>query len=144
MPGVCYLRTVTAGWIMKNTWIGGLIVGALCVLSAVPALAVDEARLQRFFTMMDADGDKLVSRPEFQSGKGVVFLAIDEDGSMTLSQNEMRLTPDAFKQLAGDDGLVDGEEFIAADIASFDAIDKNQDHQIDPAELIDYISQYSN
>ena len=129
---------------MKNTWIGGLIVGALCVLSAVPALAVDEARLQRFFTMMDADGDKLVSRPEFQSGKGVVFLAIDEDGSMTLSQNEMRLTPDAFKQLAGDDGLVDGEEFIAADIASFDAIDKNQDHQIDPAELVSYISQYSN
>jgi hypothetical protein len=129
---------------MKNTWIGGLIVGALCVLSVAPALAVDEARLQRFFTMMDADGDKLVSRPEFQSGKGVVFLAIDEDGSMTLSQNEMRLTPEGFKQLAGDDGLVDGEEFIATDIASFDAIDKNKDHQIDLAELIDYVANYSN
>ncbi|HKP22886.1 MAG TPA: hypothetical protein VJV39_03400 [Dongiaceae bacterium] len=129
---------------MKNAWIGGLIVGALCVLSAAPALAVDEARLQRFFTMLDADGDKLISRPEFQSGKGAVFLAIDEDGSMTLSQNEMRLTPEAFKQLAGDDGVVDGEEFIAADVASFDAIDKDKDHQIDLAELVAYISQYSN
>jgi hypothetical protein len=129
---------------MKSTRIGGFVAGALCVLSAAPALAVDEARLQRFFAMMDADGDKLVSRPEFQAGKGAVFLAIDEDGSMTLSENEMRLTPEAFKQLAGDDGVVDGEEFIATDVASFDAIDKNQDHQIDLAELIDYIANYSN
>ena len=129
---------------MKNARIGGLIVGALCVLSSAPALAVDEARLQRFFTLMDADGDGLVSRPEFQAGKGAVFLAIDEDASMTLSQNEMRLTPEAFKQLAGDDSVVDGEEFIATDVASFDAIDKNKDHQIDLAELVAYVSDYSN
>jgi hypothetical protein len=128
---------------MKVAPIGGLLVGVLCLLAAAPALAVDEARLQRFFTMMDADGDKLVSRPEFQAGKGAVFLAIDEDGSMTLSQNEMRLTPEGFKQLAGDDSLVDGEEFIAADVASFDAIDKNQDHQIALAELVVYIAKYA-
>ena len=66
-----------------------------------------------------------------------MFLAIDEDGSMTLSQNEMRLTPEGFKQLAGDDGVVDGEEFIATDVASFDAIDKNKDHQIALAELVE-------
>lgn len=121
-----------------------LIVGALCTLFAGSALAVDEARLKRFLTLMDTDGDGLVSRPEFQAGKGAVFLAIDEDSSMTLSQNEMRLTPDAFKKLAGDDGVVDGEEFIATDVASFDAIDKNKDHQIDLAELVDYIANYSN
>jgi Ca2+-binding EF-hand superfamily protein len=128
---------------MTNVRIGGLIVGALCVLSAGPALAVDTARLQRFFTLMDADGDGQVSRPEFQAGKGAVFLAIDEDGSMTLSQNEMRLSPEGFKQLAGDDGVVDGEEFIAADIASFDAIDKSQDHKLDLAELTAYVAKYS-
>jgi hypothetical protein len=128
---------------MKIAPIGGFVVGALCLLVAAPALAVDEARLQRFFTMMDADGDKLVSRPEFQAGKGAVFLAIDEDGSMTLSQNEMRLTPEGFKQLAGDDSVVDGEEFIAAEVASFDAIDKDQDHQIAPAELTAYIAHYA-
>ena len=129
---------------MRNARTSGLIVGALCVLSSAPALAVDEARLQRFFTLMDADGDGLVSRPEFQAGKGAVFLAIDEDGSMTLSQNEMRLSPEAFKQLAGDDGVVGGEELIATDVASFDAIDKNKDHQIVLAELVEYIANYSN
>jgi hypothetical protein len=129
---------------MKIALIGGLIVGAVCMLPVAPALAVDEARLQRFFTMMDADGDKLISRPEFQAGKGAVFLAIDEDGSMTLSPNEMRLTPEGFKQLAGGDDVVDGEEFIAADVASFDAIDKDKDHQISLAELVAYIADYSN
>lgn len=129
---------------MKSAWIGGLIVGALGVLSAGPALAVDEARLQRFFALMDADGDGQVSRPEFQAGKGAVFLAIDADGSMTLSQNEMRLTSEGFKLLAGDDGVVDGEEFIANEVASFDAIDKNKDHRIDLAELVTYVAAYSN
>jgi hypothetical protein len=130
---------------MRNARIGGacLVIGALCTLLAEPTLAVDQARLQRFFTLMDADGDGLISRPEFQAGKGAVFLAIDADGSMTLSQDEMRLTPEGFKLLAGDDGVVDGEEFIAADVASFDAIDKNQDHQIDLAELTAYVAQYS-
>lgn len=123
--------------------IAGLFLGVLSVLAAGPAFAVDEQRLQRFFTLMDADGDGQVSRPEFQSGKGAVFLAIDQDGSMTLTQDEMRLSPEGFKLLAGDDDVVDGEEFIAADIASFDAIDHNQDHQIDFAELRDYVAKYS-
>ena len=130
---------------MKHARIGGacLVAGALSIMLAGPALAVDEARLQRFFTLMDADGDGQVSRPEFQAGKGAVFLAIDANGSMTLTQDEMRLSPDGFKLLAGDDGVVDGEEFIAADVASFDAIDKNQDHQIELAELVAYIARYS-
>ena len=130
---------------MKNAWIGTscLLAAALSASLAMPALAVDEARMQRFLALMDADGDGQVSRPEFQAGKGAVFLAIDEDGSMTLSQDEMRLTPEAFKHLAGDDGVVDGEEFIAADVASFDAIDKNKDHQIALADLVAYIAQFS-
>ena len=131
---------------MMNARIGGscLIAGALCALFAGPALAVDEARMQRFLALMDTDGDGLVSRPEFQAGKGAVFLAIDVDGSMTLSQAEMRLTPESFKALAGDDNVVDGEEFIATDVASFDAIDKDKDHQISLAELVSYIANYSN
>jgi hypothetical protein len=130
---------------MKHARIGKscLIASALCAVLAGQALAVDTARLQRFFTLMDADGDGQLSRPEFQFGKGAVFLAIDEDGSMTLSQNEMRLTAESFKQLAGDDGVVNGEEFIAAEIASFYPIDKNQNHLIDLAELTAYIAKYS-
>lgn len=131
---------------MTGAQIAGLILslGVLPALWTGPALAVDEQRLQRFFTLMDADGDGQVSRPEFQAGKGAVFLAIDQDGSMTLTQDEMRLSPAGFKLLAGDDGVVDGEEFIAADVASFDAIDRNQDLQIDFAELRDYVAKYSN
>jgi hypothetical protein len=62
---------------------------------------------------------------------------------MTLRQNEMRLTPESFKQLAGEDGVVDGEEFIGAEIASFYPIDKDQNHLIDLAELTAYIATFS-
>jgi len=125
--------------------IAGLILGLgfICVLATGPALAVDEQRLKRFFALMDVDGDRLISRPEFQAEKGAVFLAIDRDGSMTLSQDEMRLSPDGFKLLAGADGVVDGEEFITAESASFDPIDASHDHQIDFAELTAYVAKYS-
>jgi hypothetical protein len=130
---------------MRNALTGAsvLVAAGLCFLLAGSALAVDEARLQRFFILMDEDGDRFVSRPEFQTEKGAVFMTIDENGSMTLTQDEMRLSPDGFKLLAGDDGVVDGEEFIAADIASFDAIDKNQDHKLDLPELTAYVAKYS-
>lgn len=117
--------------------------GVLSVAAIQPALALDEARLQRFFGLMDADGDERITRPEFQSGKGAVFLAIDEDGSMTLTQNEMRLSPEGFTLLAGEDGIVDGPEFIAADIAAFEAIDHDGDHDIEFAELRDYVAKYA-
>jgi Ca2+-binding EF-hand superfamily protein len=117
--------------------------GVACLLVSGPALAADEQRLKRFFALMDEDGDGLVSRPEFQAEKGAVFLAIDRDGSMTLTEDEMRLSPEGFKLLAGADGVVDGEEFITSDITSFDPIDANKDHQIDFAELSAYITKFS-
>lgn len=120
-----------------------LSVGLALFITAGPALALDEQRLQRFFTLMDLDEDKEISRPEFQAGKGAVFLAIDEDGSMTLTQDEMRLSPEGYKLLAGADGVVDGTEFIAAEAASFDAIDESRDHQIDFAELTRYVARYA-
>ena len=124
---------------------GLLLAFALALITPInQAHALDETRLKRFFDLMDLDGDQLVSRPEFQSGKGVVFLTMDIDGNMVLTPDEMRLTPEAFKMLAGDDGVVDGQEFIVADIASFDAIDANKDHQIDFAELKAYVAKYSN
>lgn len=103
---------------------------------------VDEARLQRFFALMDEDGDGIISRPEFQSGKGAVFMAIDADGSLTLTQNETRLTPEGFALLAGADGVVDGEEFLGAKVAEFDSIDRNGDLGIPYEELRDYLAQY--
>src|SRR5262245_10490669 len=117
--------------------------GWLAITAASPALSQDEARLQKFFGLMDSDGDGHISRPEFQAGKGAVFLAIDEDGSMKLTADEVRLALEAFKLLAGADGVIDGQEFVAADIASFELIDANKDHQIDFAELRDHVAKYA-
>ena len=123
--------------------LGMLCAAALLVAATQAALAQDEARLHKFFGLMDSDGNDRISRPEFQSGKGAVFLAIDADGSMTLTADELHLSLEGFKLLAGDDGLVDGQEFIGAEIASFEAIDASKDHEIEFTELRDYVGKYS-
>ena len=107
-----------------------------------PPSNVDEERLKRFFAIMDQNGNGVISRPEFQSGKGMVFMAIDADGSMTLTPNEMRLSPEGFALLSGGDGVVDGEEFLAGEVSNFAAIDANKDYEITYAELRDYLSKY--
>lgn len=106
------------------------------------APVVDDRRLLRFFGLMDQDQNGTVSRPEFQTGKGMVFMAIDADDSQTLTQNEMRLTPEAFAALAGADGVIDGEEFQNSELASFAAIDADKNLEITYDELRAYIAQY--
>ena len=106
------------------------------------SVIVDDRRLLRFFGLMDEDGNGTVSRPEFQSGKGSVFMAMDADGSMALTPNETRLKPEAFNLLAGGDGMVDSAEFLSADIAQFEKIDANGDHEITYPELRDYMAKY--
>ena len=105
--------------------------------------SVNEERLQRFFLIMDTDHDLSLSRPEFETGKGVVFMAIDQDNSFTLTENEMRLTHESFMTLAGQDGAINGQEFISAKETSFEAIDANQDHVIKYSELLAYVSKFS-
>lgn len=117
--------------------------GKQSVPEVAPATGtVDEARLQRFFVLMDENGDGAISRPEFQSGKGSVFMAMDTDGSMALTPDETRLKPEAFDLLAGGDGMIDGEEFIASELAQFDRIDANRDHELSYEELRDYLAKY--
>lgn len=120
-----------------------LSVGIGLTAAGAPALANDDVRLRRFFSVMDLDGSQEISRSEFRSGKSVVFLTLDLNGNMTLEPDEMRMSADGFKLLAGQDGVVDGEEFIGSEVGSFDAVDKNRDEQIDYAELSEYIAKYS-
>lgn len=103
---------------------------------------VDDRRLLRFFGLMDEDQNGTISRPEFQTGKGMVFMAIDADDSQTLTQDEMRLTPEAFAALAGPDGVINGEEFQNSELASFAAIDADKNLEITYDELRAYIAQY--
>ena len=106
------------------------------------APVVDDRRLLRFFGLMDQDQNGTISRPEFETGKGMVFMSIDADDSQTLTQNEMRLSPDAFKALAGADGVVDGQEFQNANLAGFEAIDADKNLEITYDELRAYIAKY--
>jgi hypothetical protein len=103
---------------------------------------VDDRRLLRFFGLMDQDQNGTISRPEFETGKGMVFLSIDADESQSLTPNEMRLTPEAFAALAGPDGTVDGQEFQNSTIASFEAIDADKNLEITYDELREYIAKY--
>lgn len=121
-----------------------LSVGVGLVAAGAPVLANDDARLRRFFSVMDLDGNQELSPDELKSGKSVVFLILDQNGSMTLTPDEMRMSPEGFKLLAGSDGVVDGEEFIGSEIGSFEAIDQNRDGQIDYAELKEYMAKYAN
>jgi Ca2+-binding EF-hand superfamily protein len=110
--------------------------------AAAPDNPVDDARLQGYFKTMDQDGDGLVSRPEFESGRGAVFLAIDRNNSMSLTSDEMHLTPEAFAKLAGDDGVVMPDEFVDTDVASFDKIDASRDNQISYDELRAFVLRF--
>lgn len=103
---------------------------------------VDDRRLLRFFGLMDQDQNGTVSRPEFETGKGMVFMAIDANESQTLTQNEMRLTPEAFAALAGGDGAIDGQEFQNSQLASFEAIDADKNLEITYDELRAYVAKY--
>jgi hypothetical protein len=110
--------------------------------AAAPENPIDDTRLQGYFRTMDQDGDGLISRPEFQSGRGAVFLAIDRNNSMSLTSDEMRLTPEAFSKLAGEDGVVMPEEFVNADVAPFDEIDASRDNEISYDELRSFVLRF--
>jgi EF hand len=110
--------------------------------SNAPANPIDDMRLQSYFTTMDQDGDGFVSRPEFEGERGAVFLAIDRNDSLSLTADEMHLTPEAFSKLAGGDALVTPEEFGNSEMASFEQIDSSQDKQLTYGELRDFVLRF--
>ena len=103
---------------------------------------VDDSRLRGYFATMDQDGDGFISRPEFEGERGAVFLAIDKNNSVTLTADEMHLSPEAFAKLAGGDDVVTPAEFNNAEIASFEAIDSNHDLQLSYDELRAFVQHF--
>jgi hypothetical protein len=110
--------------------------------SNAPANPIDEMRLQSYFTTMDQDGDGFISRPEFEGERGAVFLAIDRNDSLSLTADEMHLTPEAFSKLAGSDALVTPEEFGNSEMASFEQIDSSRDKQLTYGELRNFVLRF--
>ncbi len=107
-----------------------------------PVNPIDETRLRDYFKTMDSDGDGFISRPEFEAERGAVFLAIDRNGSMTLTADEMRLTPEAFSKLSAGDATVTPDEFSGSDATSFEQIDADGDKQITYQELRDFVVRF--
>jgi Ca2+-binding EF-hand superfamily protein len=103
---------------------------------------IDETRLQDYFKTMDRDGDGFISRPEFEEERGAVFLAIDRNNSMTLTANEMHLTPEAFAKLSGGDAAVTPDEFSGSELATFEQIDASGDKQLSYQEVRDFVVKF--
>ena len=110
---------------------------------ATAAQAADEARLKKLFELMDRDGDGKVTRPEFQTGLGLVFFTLDANSDLVLTKDELNVTPEGFKRIAGDDDRIEGLEFFTSDVSSFEAIDADADHNVTFPELLSYIEKYS-
>jgi hypothetical protein len=110
--------------------------------AGAPVNPIDESALRNYFTTMDRDGDGLISRPEFEAERGAVFLAIDRNNSLSLTADEMHLTPEAFSKLAGGDATVTPDEFGSSDVASFEQIDSNGDKQLSYEELRDFVLRF--
>jgi hypothetical protein len=112
-------------------------------MHAGPGQALDENRLQKLFHLMDGDGNGGITRPEYETGRGIVFATIDANLDFVLTDDELRLTPESFRMVAGDDGKVDGMEFLSAEVAAFEAIDSDQDLTITYPELLAFISPHA-
>jgi len=99
--------------------------------------------LRSHFQTKDRDRDVFIPRPEFQSGQGVILLALDRHKSVSLTSDELHLTREAFREVAGKDGVVDVGELFQSGTGSFDTIDANDDKQLSYDEFSEFILQTS-
>lgn len=133
--------------IMTNSPARHLRLLALSVIAAIAltpaAQALDEGRLKKLFDLLDGDGNGEITRPEYETGLGLVFFTLDGNGDFALTDDEIRLTPEAFDHIAGDDDRIDGLEFFTADVASFEAIDGDNNLVVTFPELLSYIEKYA-
>ena len=121
-----------------------LAVSVIAAMALTPAAqALDEGRLKKLFNLLDGDGNGEITRPEYETGLGLVFFALDGNGDFALTGHEIRLTPEAFDHIAGGDGRIDGLEFFTADVASFEAIDGDNSFLVTFPELLSYIEKYT-
>ncbi len=117
---------------------------AFAALVLAPAAqALDQDRLKKLFDLLDRDGDGQVTRPEYETGLGLVFYTLDANSDLVLTDDEINLAPDVYQHVAGDDGKIEGLEFFTSDIATFESIDEDNDLIVTFPELLGYVERYA-
>jgi len=133
---------------IRNGVVAFCLVVAACQSSEPPSSAViptnpvPEERLQSHFLTMDEDRDGFISRPEYERGRGAIFIALDKDGNFRLTEDELHLTPQAFDKIAGPDRVVEIGELFQSASASFDEIDVNGDKRLSFPEFREFILHF--
>jgi hypothetical protein len=131
-----------------STTLGHLL--ALALAFAVASVAAERARAadaddQPRFTILDEDGDGVVTEIEYLRNKTKIFFRAvkDIDQDPRLGPDDINVTPQAFADADLDgDGKLSGGEFAQARFTQFDSIDANGDQKITSEEFQAYARQY--
>jgi Ca2+-binding EF-hand superfamily protein len=131
-----------------STTLGHLL--ALALAFAVAGVAAERARAadaddRPRFTILDEDGDGVVTKVEFLRNKTKIFFRAvkDIDQDPRLGPDEINVTPQAFADADLDgDGKISGAEFVQARFTQFDSIDANGDQKITSEEFQAFARQY--
>ena len=123
---------------------------ALALAFAVAGVAAERARAadaddRPRFTILDEDGDGVVTENEFLRNKTKIFFRAvkDIDQDPRLGPDDINITPQAFDEAdLNGDGKLSGGEFAQARFTQFDSIDTNGDQKITAEEFQAYARQY--
>jgi Ca2+-binding EF-hand superfamily protein len=131
-----------------STTLGHLL--ALALAFAVAGAAAEHARAadaddRPRFTILDEDGDGVITRNEFLRNKTKIFFRAvkDIDQDQRLGPDDINVTPQAFDEAdLNGDGKLSGAEFVQARFTQFDSIDANGDQKITSEEFQAFARQY--
>jgi hypothetical protein len=123
---------------------------ALALASSVTGVAAERARAadaddRPRFTILDEDGDGVVTQVEFLRNKTKIFFRAlkDVDQDQRLGPDEINVTPQAFNDAdRNGDGKLSGAEFVQARFTQFESIDTNGDQKITSEEFQAFARQY--
>ena len=124
-----------------STTLGHLLALALAFAVAGAADAEDRPR----FTILDEDGDGVITKIEFLRNKTKIFFRAvkDIDQDQRLGPGEINITPQAFDEAdLNGDGKLSGAEFVQARFTQFDSVDANGDQKITSEEFQAFARQY--
>lgn len=109
---------------LRGSCLAATLIGPLLA----PAVALAEAELQARYDVLDADGDGVVQRVEYETRKVEVLFGNDANGDGRLSADETHVSEEVFERLDADgDGQLSGVELLEAQEFQFLSVDRDGD-----------------